>query len=51
MLDRVGMGLWNTYAKDSQADGTQGLENNNDREIDLETVDVVVVEIAVEPAD
>lgn len=40
-----------TYAKNSQADDTECLEDDDNGEIDLEAVDVVVVEVAVEPAD
>jgi hypothetical protein len=40
-----------TYAKHGETDGAECLEDDDDGEVDLETVDVVMVQIAVEPAD
>jgi len=38
-------------ADDGETDGAKGLEDDDDAEVDLEGVDVVLVEMAVEPAN
>ena len=38
-------------AQDGERDGAKGLEDNDNREVDLEAVGIVVVQVAVEPAD
>ena len=43
--------LFRAVAKDAEREIAEGAEDEDDGEVDFEAVDVVVVEMAVEPAD
>lgn len=43
--------LFGSVAKDAECEIAEGAEDEHDCEVDFEAVDVVVIQMAVEPAD